>query len=95
MLEELSKDGVVKDIDELEKSQKKEKDALVKESLVKTVELPNLIKEIKSIMKSKLKSNKIDNAFIVETLKVHEINNPDEIGSIETAKNIIGTLDKA
>lgn len=88
----LMKAGITEDIDVLAKKQIAEKNIEVKENLQKIKELPELIKEIKAVMRILLKEKKIDNSGIKTILNNHEIESPDNITDIETAKEILKEL---
>jgi len=95
ILKEITKNGVDVDVNELEQQQKVEKDTLVKENLVKSVELPNLIREIKKMMKQKLKDKVIDSALTLQILSTFNLSNPDDIQDVETAKKVLEEFHKA
>lgn len=92
--EEISKGNKDVDIDKLEEEQKNQKDVMVAENLLKNRELPNIIKEIKKIMKDKLKSKVIDSAFIINTLSNNGFNTPDEIDNPIIAKKILEEFER-
>jgi hypothetical protein len=66
-----------------------------KKNIEKMLDLPNVVKEIKKIMKQKLKSGSIDNAFIIKTLSAYNLSNPDDCEDITIAKNILEAFVRA
>jgi hypothetical protein len=54
-----------------------------------------IIKEIKTMIRDKLRAKKIDNAFVMKTLSDNGFNSPDEIEDAETSKIILDIFSKA
>lgn len=83
------------DVSKLEAQQKVEKDVLVKENLKVSVELPNIIKEIKAVIKEKLKAKTINNNHILSVLSTFNVSSPDEIKDSDTANIMLEEFKKA
>lgn len=82
-------------IEELKLEQEQKLEADVQSNIHKLLDLPNAIKGIKTLMKQKLKSGKIDNAFIIDALSKHGLQTPDDIEDITIANEILKVFESA
>jgi hypothetical protein len=57
--------------------------------------LPNIIKDIKSIIKTKLKDKSIDNSVIMNILSKYSIDSPNEIEDIDVANLVLNDFNAA
>ncbi|MGE5438008.1 MAG: AAA family ATPase [Syntrophothermus sp.] len=78
-----------KDLNSIKKEQEQKFESDAVNNIKEMLTLPQLIKEIKNIMKEKLISNEIDNAFILNVLSSHGFNTPDDINEITIAEKIL------
>jgi hypothetical protein len=83
------------DLELAKKEQEENFEAEAKKNIELMLDLPNAIKEIKSLMKQKLKAKKIDNTFILSVLSTNGFNTPDDIDDVTKAKNILEEFEKA
>jgi hypothetical protein len=84
-----------KDIEEIKLEQETAFEQQAQINIEEMLTLPNAIKEIKKIMKEKLKSKSIDNTFIMNVLSKNGFNTPDDIDDAHIAKKIITEFESA
>jgi hypothetical protein len=81
-----------KDIEEMTKEQAKQFEEQAKKNIEKMLSLPEVIKDIKSVIKKLLKEKKIDTAGIMNVLSNYNINEPNDIDDLLTANDLLKEL---